>query len=121
LPSYMLPSAFVELNNLPLTANGKLDRKALPVPDATLALRPYEPPEGAIEAALASIWSELLGTERIGRRDHFFELGGHSLMAVDLIERMRQVHLKADVRALFTTPTLAEFAASTKKIKEIVL
>jgi aryl carrier-like protein len=70
---------------------------------------------------LARIWSEVLGVERVGRWDNFFELGGHSLLAVRVIERMRREGLAADVRALFTTPTLAALASTTQTIKEIVL
>ena len=70
----------------------------------------YEAPLGEVEATLAEIWAEVLGVERVGRWDHFFELGGHSLLAIRLIERMRRVGLYTDVRALFTTPVLAELA-----------
>jgi amino acid adenylation domain-containing protein len=111
LPEYMVPAAFVALERLPLTSNGKLDRKALPAPEGdAYAQRSYEAPLGETEAALAEIWGEVLGLERVGRRDHFFELGGHSLLAIKLIERMRRVGLYMDVRALFTTPVLAELA-----------
>ncbi|RWQ27709.1 MAG: non-ribosomal peptide synthetase, partial [Mesorhizobium sp.] len=73
LPDYMVPSAFVRLAALPLTPNGKLDRKALPAPaDDAYARRSYEAPRGAVETALAQIWAELLGVERVGRHDHFF-------------------------------------------------
>ncbi|MBV9108923.1 MAG: amino acid adenylation domain-containing protein, partial [Gemmatimonadetes bacterium] len=111
LPEYMVPSAFVFLDALPLTPNGKLDRKALPAPEGdAYARRGYEAPLGEVETALAETWSELLGVERVGRWDHFFELGGHSLLAIELIGRMRRVGLYAEVRALFTTPVLAELA-----------
>jgi aryl carrier-like protein len=122
LPDYMLPAAYVRLEALPLTPNGKLDRRALPAPeDAAYGRREYEAPQGAIESALAQIWSEALQVERVGRQDHFFELGGHSLLAMRLMERMRQQGLYADVRTLFTHPTLVGFAANTKKVKEVVL
>ncbi|HEU4562656.1 MAG TPA: amino acid adenylation domain-containing protein, partial [Longimicrobium sp.] len=111
LPEYMVPAAFVVLEALPLTPNGKLDRKALPGPEGDAYARgSYEAPLGEVEAALAEIWGEVLGVERVGRRDHFFELGGHSLLAIRLIERMRRVGLYMEVRALFTTPVLAELA-----------
>ncbi|MER8951102.1 phosphopantetheine-binding protein, partial [Mesorhizobium sp. M0809] len=80
LPDYMVPSAFVQLAALPLTANGKLDRKGLPAPDDDAYARAaYEAPQGEIETTLAQIWAELLRVERVGRHDNFFELGGHSL------------------------------------------
>ncbi|MCF5279086.1 non-ribosomal peptide synthetase, partial [Pseudomonas syringae] len=113
LPQYMVPAAYVQLNALPLTANGKLDRKALPAPDrSALASRGYEAPEGDTEMAIARIWQDLLQLEQVGRHDHFFELGGHSLLAVKLIERMRQIDLVADVRVLFSQPTLSALAAA---------
>ncbi|WAK03777.1 AMP-binding protein [Methylobacter sp. YRD-M1] len=112
LPEYMVPAAFVHLEALPLTANGKLDRKALPAPEGdAYAACSYEAPEGETEQTLAAIWQDILGIERIGRHDNFFELGGHSLLAVTLIARMRQAGLHADVRTLFTTPTLVGLAA----------
>ena len=113
LPDYMLPSAFVLMEKLPLTPNGKIDRKALPAPEGdAYAVRKYEAPQGEVETTLAGIWADVLKVERVGRHDHFFELGGHSLLAVKLIERMRRKGLHADVRALFSTPTLAELAAA---------
>jgi aryl carrier-like protein len=113
LPEYMVPAAYVRLESLPLTPNGKLDRKALPAPEGDAnVVRQYEAPQGAIEELLADIWAELLNLERVGRHDNFFELGGHSLMVVTLVERLARAGLKADVRTLFTTPTLAELAAS---------
>ena len=113
LPEYMVPAAYVKLESLPLTPNGKLNRKALPAPEGdAYVVRQYEAPQGTIEELLAGIWAKLLNLERVGRHDNFFELGGHSLMAVTLVERLAQAGLKADVRALFTTPTLAKLAAS---------
>ncbi|MBV4511467.1 amino acid adenylation domain-containing protein [Pseudomonas sp. SWRI22] len=122
LPDYMVPSAYVWLAQLPLTANGKLDRKALPAPDqAALISRGYEAPQGEVESLLAQIWQDVLKLERVGRHDHFFELGGHSLLAVSLIERMRQVGLSADVRVLFSQPSLAALAAAVGSGREIVV
>ena len=120
LSSAMLPSAYVRLPALPLTANGKVDRKALPAPGPEdLIRREYEAPQGEVEIALAQIWTEVLQVERVGRHDHFFELGGHSLLAVILIERMRQLDLSSDVRVLFSQPTLAALAASVGSGREV--
>nr|WP_315438069.1 non-ribosomal peptide synthase/polyketide synthase [uncultured Pseudomonas sp.] len=113
LPDYMVPVVFVHLDALPLSPNGKLDRKALPAPDlAALTTREYEAPVGEVEIALAQLWAELLKVERVGRHDHFFELGGHSLLAVNLVARMRRAGLTADIRVLFNQPTLAALAAA---------
>jgi aryl carrier-like protein len=118
LPGYMAPVAYVELEKLPLTPNGKVDRKALPAPEGgAYVRRGYEPPVGEIEAKLAQIWGDLLKVERVGRHDNFFELGGHSLMAVSLVERMRQVGLRTDVRTLFTTPILSQLAAAMEEME----
>ncbi|WP_122319512.1 non-ribosomal peptide synthetase, partial [Pseudomonas corrugata] len=120
LAEYMVPSAFVVLPSFPLTANGKLDRRALPAPDAdAYASREYEAPQGEVEQTLARLWAEVLKVEQIGRHDHFFELGGHSLLAVNLIERMRQAGLSADVRVLFSQPTLAALAAAVGSGREV--
>ena len=108
----MVPSAFVKLDAMPLTPNGKVDRKALPVPDAdALVTHAYEAPQGPVEEVLASIWQELLGVERVGRHDNFFDLGGHSLLAVQLLARIRH-DLGRDVtlKSLFEAPTVAEVA-----------
>ena len=121
LPDYMVPTVFVHLDSLPLSPNGKLDRKALPAPDQqSLKTREYEAPVGDVEITLARLWAELLNVERVGRHDHFFELGGHSLLAVSLIGRLRQEGMEADVRGLFEQPTLAGYAAITERM-EIVL
>ncbi|PBP93491.1 non-ribosomal peptide synthetase, partial [Pseudomonas congelans] len=122
LPAYMIPVAYVRLDAMPLTPNGKLDRKALPAPDGDALIRGgYEEPQGAVEIALAKIWSDLLKLERVGRHDHFFELGGHSLLAVSLIERMRQAGLSANVRTLFSQPTLAALAAAAGAVDDLVI
>ncbi len=122
LPEYMVPSAYVRLDHLPLTANGKLDRKALPEPDHEAMLsRSYVAPLGEVEATLAQIWADVLKVERVGRHDHFFELGGHSLLAVSLVSRMRQAGLNADVRVLFSQPTLAALAAAVGHGREVTV
>ncbi|NWA67033.1 non-ribosomal peptide synthetase [Pseudomonas reactans] len=115
LPDYMLPAAYTQLDALPLTANGKLDRKALPAPTQdAFVTRLYEAPHAGVESLLAQLWAELLQVQQIGRHDHFFELGGHSLLAVQLVQRMRQVGLRADVQVLFGQPTLAALAAASE-------
>jgi arthrofactin-type cyclic lipopeptide synthetase B len=120
LPEALVPVAYVNVDALPLTANGKLDRKALPDPDHNALLsRTYEAPQGALETTLAGIWAEVLQVEQVGRHDHFFELGGHSLLAVSLIERMRQAGLSADVRVLFSQPTLAALAAAVGSGRDV--
>ncbi len=122
LPDYMVPAAFVRLEALPLTPNGKLDRQALPAPDDEAYARAgYAAPQGAIETALAEIWAELLGVERVGRNDNFFELGGHSLLAVQLMERLRRLSLGVEVRTLFARPVLADLAASLGSHHEVAV
>src|SRR5438270_5838485 len=108
----MVPSAFVRLERMPLTPNGKVDRKALPAPDGgAYAQRSYEPPQGETEEVLAKLWQEVLGVERVGRHDHFFELGGHSLLAMRLQSRIWKVFgVELPMGTLFTSPTLAQLA-----------
>lgn len=91
LPDYMVPAAYCFLDKLPLSTNGKVDRNALPAPDDRAAtLRAYAPPQGEVEVALASIWSDVLELARVGRNDGFMELGGHSLKAIAVIARVRK-------------------------------
>ena len=117
LPDYMVPGVVVTLDALPLNANGKVDRKALPEPDLASSSQ-YEPPQGEVEAALAKVWSEVLGVEQVGRHDNFFELGGHSLLALKVLEQMRHQGLKAQVRTLFQCPELAAFARALTQASE---
>ncbi len=113
LPTYMVPAAFVVLQAFPLTANGKVDRKALPAPDAqAFAGEAFEAPIGEIECTLARIWREVLRLQRVGRRDNFFDLGGHSLLATQVIARVRRdLGIAAPVRAMFESPSLQGFAS----------
>jgi syringomycin synthetase protein SyrE len=120
LPHYMVPSAFVGIDLLPLNANGKLDRRALPAPElSAFAQRAYEAPNGGSERVIAEIWQEILSVPRIGRHDRFFELGGHSLAAMQAIARI-QARFSADitVRALFEAPTICQLA---QRVEERVL
>ncbi|KWK19878.1 hypothetical protein WT79_30590, partial [Burkholderia stagnalis] len=122
LPEYMVPAAFIVLDALPLTANGKLDRRALPEPDDDAFVQTrYEAPQGEIERTLAALWTELLGVERVGRHDNFFALGGHSLIAVQLIERLRQIGLTLAIRDLFEQPVLAALALTLGQLREVVV
>ncbi|MFI9406362.1 amino acid adenylation domain-containing protein [Nocardia sp. NPDC052316] len=104
LPSYMVPSAFVVLEALPLNASGKLDRKALPVPE--LAARPYRPPTTPLERTIVEVFAEILGVERVGLDDDFFDLGGNSLVATRAVSRLRTL-TGAEVRVqwFFTDST----------------
>jgi acyl carrier protein len=114
LPDYMVPSAFVMLDTIPLTPNGKLDRKALPEPDK---LRPqldtwYAAPTNPTEEQLAEIWSQVLSLDRVGVHDNFFDLGGHSLAATRVVSRViKQFQLEVPLQSLFQSPTVAEMAA----------
>ncbi|WP_426213821.1 condensation domain-containing protein, partial [Mesorhizobium abyssinicae] len=101
-----------------LTPNGKLDRQALPAPDdEAYAHAAYEAPQGAVETALAQIWAELLGVERVGRHDNFFELGGHSLLAVQLLSRLsRAVGVELPLTRLFARPVLSDLAESIVEV-----
>ncbi|HEU4595768.1 MAG TPA: amino acid adenylation domain-containing protein [Pyrinomonadaceae bacterium] len=111
LPEYMVPSAFVVLDELPLTRNGKIDRKALPAPERAAGSNEYVAPRTEVEEALARIWAEVLKVERVGVNDNFFELGGHSLLAMQLISRVREMFDNDfPVRAVFESPTVAEMA-----------
>jgi amino acid adenylation domain-containing protein len=108
LPEHMVPAALVVLEQLPLTANGKVDRQGLPAPDLlAYATQRYEAPLGELEESLAGIWLELLQLERVGRHDNFFQLGGHSLLAIRAISRIREL-CGADVAlsTLYERPTL---------------
>jgi amino acid adenylation domain-containing protein/FkbH-like protein len=115
LPEYMVPSGFVSIDRIPLTVNGKLDRRALPEPDQSAYVsKEYEPPVGETERILATIWQQLLHVDRIGRRDNFFELGGHSLLIVQMLECLRQAGLTAEVRSVFERPVMADLASALK-------
>jgi acyl carrier protein len=114
LPEYMIPSAFVMLDELPLTPNGKLDRRALPSPDISRdpLASDFLPPRNAIEQVVAFIWAELLNRESISIDDDFFTLGGHSLLATHLIARIREtLQVNVTLREFFKLPTIAGIAS----------
>ncbi|MEG5026528.1 amino acid adenylation domain-containing protein [Microcoleus sp. AT8-B1] len=114
LPEYMLPSAFVMLESLPLSANGKVDRKALPAPDAAFLPKTFVAPNTPVEKVLAGIWAEILGVEKIGLHDNFFiDLGGHSLLATQIISAVRDTFgVDVPMRSFFESPTASEQAAA---------
>ena len=114
LPPYMVPAAFVQLPALPLNANGKIDRRALPSPEQSASdLDSYIAPRNAFEEEVIRIWSEVLMVEPIGAHDNFFDLGGHSLLAIQLISKLRQ-NFKVDIplRTLFEEPTPAQISVA---------
>ncbi|HEX7335318.1 MAG TPA: condensation domain-containing protein, partial [Pyrinomonadaceae bacterium] len=112
LPQYMAPSAFVMLEQLPLSANGKLDKRLLPAPDMQAETDVhFEAPRTPIEEILAGIWTRVLGIERVGIFDNFFELGGHSLLATQVLSGIKDAfQIEISVRALFEEPTVAALA-----------
>jgi amino acid adenylation domain-containing protein len=115
LPEYMIPSTFVRLEKLPTLPNGKIDRKALPAPDAARRERAstYVAPRNQTEERLAAFWTEILGVERIGINDNFFDLGGHSLLATEAISRIRETfQTELSLRSFFAAPTIAALAVS---------
>ena len=113
LPEYMVPSAFVVLDKMPLTASGKIDRRKLPAPDQS---RPeldqtYAPPQTPTEIILVNICAEVLGVERVGIHDNFFDVGGHSLLATQVISRIRDAfHVEIPLRQIFERPVMAALA-----------
>jgi amino acid adenylation domain-containing protein len=115
LPDALVPSWFVELPELPLTASGKVDRKALPAPDLTALPETYLPPRTPVEETLTAIWAEVLGLPRVGVEDDFFTLGGHSLLATRVLSRIRR-HLGVELtqRTLFERPTVSGLAAAVE-------
>ena len=120
LPDYMVPSAFVTLDSLPMTSNGKLDRRALPVFDSARRQTEggYVAPRNELEEGLVEIWVEVLKVGRIGVLDNFFELGGHSLLAVQVIARVRKyMGVEVPVRSLFEEPTVAALASALEKAR----
>ncbi|MDC1162579.1 AMP-binding protein, partial [Tenacibaculum sp.] len=123
LPDYMVPMLWVEMEEMPLTSNGKLDRKSLPDPEGSdLSTKEYIGPRNETEAQLVAIWEELLGLDKIGIYDNFFELGGHSLLVTQLISRLQKIDLHIGVKDIFSSPSIAaisEKLSSSGSIYEV--
>jgi surfactin family lipopeptide synthetase A len=117
LPEYMIPSDFVMVDALPLTPAGKIDRRALPLPDRTRRDldSTFVAPRTDTESLIANIWSQILGVEQVGVYDNFFDLGGHSLMATQILSRLRNVaNVEIPLRAMYETPTVANLAEAVE-------
>ncbi|BAZ22952.1 amino acid adenylation domain-containing protein [Kalymmatonema gypsitolerans NIES-4073] len=111
LPEYMVPSAFVTLDTLPLTANGKVDRLALPAPDGEITrVREYVEPRTAIEQSLTNIWQELLLVEKVSIYDNFFEIGGDSILSIQVVSRAKNTGIQITPKQIFQHQTIAELA-----------
>ncbi|MBK9049054.1 MAG: amino acid adenylation domain-containing protein [Bacteroidetes bacterium] len=113
IPDYMIPASFVFLESMPLTVNGKIDRKSLPAPDVTHVKSSvgYEEPKTSMEEVLANIWCRVLGLDKVGRNDNFFELGGHSIIGVKMFNEVeKQLGIKVQLSVIFRSPTIAELA-----------
>jgi len=117
LPEHMVPSAFVLLDAIPLTANGKVDKKSLPAPDVDGSQQQYVAPTTDLQNLLCDIWQDVLGIEQVGIEDNFFHLGGHSLLALQLINSIQQ-HLSLDVsvRTAFEAPTISQLATEMENM-----
>jgi natural product biosynthesis luciferase-like monooxygenase protein len=117
----MIPQMMVRLDEMPLTANGKIDRKLLPAPDASqrFGKNDYIAPRNEIETEVARIWEQLLGVERVGADDNFFDLGGHSLLATQIMSRVREsFDIELSLRKMFERPTLAGLAEAVAEAKQ---
>ncbi len=119
LPDYMIPAYFISLEQLPLTANGKLDRKRLPEPGARAGLA-YVAPRDERENDLAESWAEVLGIERVGINDNFFQVGGDSIKAIQVASRLLKRQLKMEIKDLFSYPTIGLLAEHLKDAAETV-
>jgi len=117
LPEYMVPALWIELESIPLTINGKIDRKALPDPDVSAQLiKQYVAPKNDLEKALAGIWQDVLEVDQVGVEDDFFDLGGHSLLAIRLISAIRKASkVEMEISDIFNYPTIALMAKQVEK------
>ncbi|PNQ78064.1 condensation domain-containing protein, partial [Paenibacillus sp. F4] len=120
LPHYMVPSYFVQLESMPLTPNGKIDRKALPAPEGSLQTgADYTAPRTGLESVLAQIWQDVLGLEQVGVKENFFEIGGHSLRATTLTSKIhKELNKSLPLRSIFEAPTIEQLAAVIEQLDQ---
>jgi acyl carrier protein len=118
VPEYMVPSHFVMLERMPLTPNGKVDKRALPEPGQAEQAAAYVKPRTPVEEKVCEIWAEVLKVEQVGVYDDFFELGGHSLLATQVVSRVRkEFTVEVMLRELFESPTAAALSEAVEKAK----
>ncbi|RPK10893.1 non-ribosomal peptide synthetase [Priestia endophytica] len=115
MPNHMVPSYFVEMEELPLTINGKIDRKSLPIPDYQGTQEGYVAPRNEREQILSVIWERVLGSKRIGIHDNFFEIGGDSILSIQIVSRVKQAGLQLTPKQIFEHQTIAELAQVVKE------
>ncbi|WP_447001975.1 non-ribosomal peptide synthase/polyketide synthase [Saccharothrix isguenensis] len=118
LPEYMVPALFVALDEVPLTPNGKADRRALPAPRTRPDASRHVAPSTPVEQELARVWAGVLGVERVGVEDNFFELGGDSILSIQVVARARQAGLRLTSKDVFLHPTIAELASDVRPVRE---
>jgi len=121
LPGYMIPSHFLRMESIPLTANGKVDKRSLPAPDISkMTVVEYASPRNQIEWILAEVWQEVLGVQRVGINDNFFSLGGDSIKAIQVISRLGRHSLKLEMKNIFQNPTIGEVSRQVQRTERIV-
>ncbi|NJJ59912.1 non-ribosomal peptide synthetase [Pseudomonas sp. B14(2022)] len=120
LPDYMVPAHLIVLDSMPLTANGKLDRRALPQPDPEANRQHYVAPRNELESTLASIWCAVLNVQQVGLDDNFFELGGDSILSIQVVSRARQAGIHFSPRDLFQHQTVQTLAAVATRAEQII-
>ena len=120
LPDYMVPAQLILLDSMPLTANGKLDRRALPAPDPEHNRERFIAPQSELELALAAIWRDVLNVERVGLVDNFFELGGDSILSIQVVSRARQAGIHFSPRDMFQHQTVQTLAGVATRVEQIL-
>jgi non-ribosomal peptide synthetase component E (peptide arylation enzyme) len=119
LPEYMVPAAFVQLEQWPLNSNGKIDRKKLPQPEVEIRQQEYVGPRNLTEEMVCQLWQEIIRAERVGIHDNFFRIGGHSLLAAKVATRVRaSFNVDIQLRTMFDSPTVAQLAEAIDRAKQ---